>query len=47
MSTAQEIRDFKDNGSWRTLAALAAEMVADAEESCWPLSVFAEPRTGV
>ena len=31
MSTAQEIRDFKDHGSWRTLAALAAEMVADAE----------------
>lgn len=31
MSTAQEVRDFKDHGSWRTLIALAAEMVADAE----------------
>lgn len=31
MSTAEEIRDFKEHGSWRTLVALAAEMAADAE----------------
>ena len=31
MITQQDIRQFKEHGSWRELVALAAEMVADAE----------------
>lgn len=31
MSSTEEIRNFKDHGSWRALIALAAEIVADAE----------------
>ena len=32
MITKQEIREFKEHGSWRELVALAAEIAADAEK---------------